>query len=285
MSAGIKPGVNSGLSAAGASEHASPRDCQNDQTPNDPAKIDTAAFQSPVPDAGAQSFHVAIIMDGNGRWARARGLPRIAGHRQGVEAVREIVKACPDLGVTHLTLYAFSTENWRRPPLEVMALMDLFRLYLRREANALVRDGVRVVFIGDPSPLDQDLRAMMAQIEARTAGNSRLTIAIALNYGARSEMVQAARSLAEQVAQGTLAPEDITEARLGAALYTGALPDPDLIIRTSGEQRLSNFLLWQCAYSEFVFAPEAWPDFTPAHFARAIGSFSQRERRYGAVSG
>jgi undecaprenyl diphosphate synthase len=222
-------------------------------------------------------------MDGNGRWASKRGLPRLAGHQRGVEALRGVVEACPDHGVETLTLYAFSTENWRRPGDEVAGLMNLFRRYLRREAAELVEKGVRLRFIGDRARLAPDLQAMMASVESRTAGGARLTVVMAINYGGRAEIAAAARRLATEVASGARAPEDVTEAALAGALTTADLPDPDLVIRTSGEQRLSNFLLWQCAYAEFVFAPELWPDFDRAAFERALGAFGARDRRYGAV--
>ncbi|MEO1293024.1 MAG: isoprenyl transferase [Pseudomonadota bacterium] len=233
--------------------------------------------------AGTKPLHVAIIMDGNGRWANARSLPRLAGHRAGVETVREIVKASPDLGVSHLTLYAFSTENWRRPMTEVIGLMELFRQYLRREAAQLAKDGVKVVFLGDPEPLDRDIRAMMTEIEEATAHNTRLTVAMAVNYGARREIVSAVQSLVSAAAEGEIEADEIDENVVTRALYTGDLPDPDLVIRTSGEKRLSNFLLWQCAYAEFVFVPEMWPEFRRDRFAAALQEFRNRSRRYGAL--
>lgn len=229
--------------------------------------------------------HVAIIMDGNGRWAAQRGLPRISGHQRGAEALRGVVEACPELGVETLTLFAFSTENWRRPRTEVDALMTLLRRYLRREAAELVSKNVRVRFIGDRNGLPPDIVAMMEGLESQTEGCSGLTVVLAINYGGRAEIAEAARALAADVAAGRLAPEAITEGLLGNALSTRGLPDPDLVIRTSGEQRLSNFLLWQCAYSEFVFAPELWPDFDRPAFERALGAFRSRQRRFGAVVG
>lgn len=227
--------------------------------------------------------HVAIIMDGNGRWAKARFMPRLAGHRRGADAVRAVVKACPELGVEVLTLFAFSTENWRRSEEEVSGLMDLFRYFLRREMEPLHRENVRVRFIGDRSVLADDLRGLMAEIEEKTRANSLMTLVVALNYGARAEIAAAVRSLAEQVKSGELSPDQIDEAALDGALDTASLPDPDLVIRTSGEQRLSNFLLWQCAYSEFIFAPEAWPEFNGESLRRAIDAYRHRDRRYGAV--
>ncbi len=229
--------------------------------------------------------HVAIVMDGNGRWAARRGLPRLEGHRRGADALRRVVEACPDLGVETLTLFAFSTENWRRPEDEVRGLMGLLRRYLRRETAELDERKVRVRFIGDRSALDPDIQAMMDAIEARTAAHRRFTLAIAVNYGGRAEIAAAARRLAREVACGARTPESIDEAVLGGALETAELSDPDLVIRTSGEQRISNFLLWQCAYSEFVFAPELWPDFDRAAFERALAAYGARERRFGAVAG
>ncbi len=222
-------------------------------------------------------------MDGNGRWAARRGLPRLSGHKRGVETLRGVVEACPDLGIEVLTLYAFSTENWRRPPDEVAGLMNLFRRYLRREVAELVEKGVRLRFIGDRTRLAPDLQAMMASVERQTEGGARLTVVLAINYGGRAEIASAARRLAEAVRDGACGPEAVTEEAIGRALSTGDLPDPDLVIRTSGEHRLSNFLLWQCAYAEFVFAPELWPDFDRAAFERALGAFGARERRFGSV--
>ncbi len=229
--------------------------------------------------------HVAVIMDGNGRWAARRGLPRLEGHRRGVEALRGVVEGCADHGVRTLTLFAFSTENWRRPADEVEGLMTLFRRYLRREAAELAEKGVRVRFIGDRAPLPDDIRAMMAGVEAQTAHCQKLTVVMAINYGGRAEIAAAARRLAGEVARGERRLEEIDEAALAGCLQTADLPDPDLVIRTSGEQRISNFLLWQCAYAEFVFAGELWPDFDRAALDRALGAYSARERRFGAVAG
>lgn len=229
--------------------------------------------------------HVAIIMDGNGRWAAQRGLSRYAGHQRGVETLRAVVEACPDNGIETLTLFAFSTENWRRPPAEVEGLMMLFRRYLRREAAELVTKNVRVRFIGNRSQLAPDIQAMMAGLEAQTAHCSGLCVVLAVNYGGRADIAEAVRSLAAEVAAGRLDVADLCEERLGAALCTADLPDPDLVIRTSGEQRISNFLLWQSAYAEFVFVPELWPDFTREVFERALGVFRARQRRFGAVVG
>lgn len=229
--------------------------------------------------------HVAIIMDGNGRWAQRRGLPRLAGHRKGAEMVREIVEAAGRMGVSHLTLYAFSTENWRRAAEEVLGLMNLFRMFIRREGAELRRRNVRVRFIGDRDALDRDLAALMDALEAETAPNTGLQLTVALNYGGRGEIVAAAKRLAEEAAAGRLSPEEICEERFSDTLWTHGLPDPDLVIRTSGEMRVSNFLTWQTAYSEFAFVEECWPDFTPEVFERTLGAFGTRERRFGAVPG
>lgn len=245
---------------------------------------ETAASLSNDNGQSQRPRHVAIIMDGNGRWATRRGLPRLAGHRKGAEAVRAVVEACPDLGVEVLTLYAFSTENWKRSTEEVSGLMNLFRRYMRREAAELARRGARVVFLGDREGLDPDIREMMNGLEAQTAANAKLTLAIAINYGGRAEIAAAARRLAARAAAGEIAPEAIDETALGGALDTAGLPDPDLLIRTSGEQRISNFLLWQCAYAEFMFVDELWPDFDGAALARALDAFGARERRFGAVA-
>jgi undecaprenyl diphosphate synthase len=226
--------------------------------------------------------HVAIIMDGNGRWAKARGLPRNLGHRQGVDTVREVVRSCRDLGIEYLTLYAFSSENWKRPESEVAGLMDLLRLFIRRELDDLARNGVCIRMIGDRSRLAPDIVSLIADSEAKTRDNRKLTLTIALSYGSQDEIVDACRQLAERVAAGTLKPQDITADMLAANLQTAGIPDPDLIIRTSGEQRLSNFLLWQSAYSELIFVDKLWPDFSGSDLAAAVEAFQRRERRYGA---
>lgn len=227
--------------------------------------------------------HVAIIMDGNGRWARARGLPRTEGHRRGAESVRRTAQAAVEQGVRYLTLFAFSSENWKRPAGEVEDLMGLLRLYLRREVAELHREGVRIRVIGDRTGLAPDIQRMIDDAEARTRDNVRLTMTVALNYGSRGEIARAARRLAERVKQGEIEPEEVDEAALDAELYTHGLPDPDLLIRTSGEQRVSNFLLWQLAYTEFVFTDVFWPDFSKEDFAGAVRTFQGRERRYGAT--
>lgn len=226
--------------------------------------------------------HIAIIMDGNGRWAKARGLPRNLGHRQGVDTVREVVRSCRALGIEYLTLYAFSSENWKRPESEVAGLMDLLRLFIRRELDDLARNGVCIRMIGDRSRLAPDIVALIAESEAKTRDNRKLTLTIALSYGSQDEIVAACRQLAEQVAAGRLKPQDITADMLSANLQTAGIPDPDLIIRTSGEQRLSNFLLWQSAYSELIFVDKLWPDFSGGDLAAAVEAFQRRERRFGA---
>ena len=231
--------------------------------------------------AGAPT-HVAIIMDGNGRWAQEHGVSRSKGHRKGADAVREAIEGAVDAGVEYLTLYAFSTENWNRPADEVHDLMGLLRMYLKKEVRTLAKEGVRLMVIGRRDSLSADIREMIEQAEQKTEHNTRLTLVIALSYGSREEIVHATQNLALKVKTGELAPEDITESVLDDELYTGSIPDPDLIIRTSGEQRLSNFLMWQAAYSEFLFLPTLWPDFTRQIFADAVEEFKGRDRRYGA---
>lgn len=228
--------------------------------------------------------HVAIIMDGNGRWAERRGQPRTAGHHRGVDRVREIIRAAPELGVEVLTLFAFSTENWKRPNYEVSVLMRLFKRYIIREVDDLDMERVRVQFIGEREGLPDGLQRVMAQMERRTGQNDRLVLQIALNYGSRREILRAARTLAAEAVAGRLAADGIGEDEFSAALDTAGIPDPDLVIRTSGEQRISNFLLWQVAYAEFAFVDECWPDFTPELFARVLDGFGNRERRFGAVA-
>ncbi len=220
--------------------------------------------------------HVAIIMDGNGRWAKARHLPRVAGHRAGVEAVRRVVEAAPDLGIEVLTLYAFSSENWKRPADEVGDLMGLLRHYIRSEIDELHRNGIRLIFIGNYKALKPDLVTLLETSAERTRDNSRMTLAIALNYGGQDEIVRAARACAAE-----LPADQIDAAALEARLDTAGLPAPDLVVRTSGEQRLSNFLLWQAAYAEFVVTDRLWPDFDRAALTETVAEFSQRERRFG----
>ncbi len=236
-------------------------------------------------DMTASPVHVAIIMDGNGRWATRRGLSRLAGHKRGVERVREIVKACPDLGVQYLTLFAFSTENWKRSEAEVSGLMRLFKRYIRKESAKLVEEGVRVRFIGGRERLESDLRALMASLETATAHNDRFHLTVAINYGGRDELARAAQRLAADVASGLIDMDAVNEASLAERLDTADLPEPDLVIRTSGEYRVSNFLLWQTAYSEFVFEEKCWPDYSAEDFASCLARFGQRERRFGAAVG
>ena len=228
--------------------------------------------------------HVAIIMDGNGRWAKARGLPRVAGHRAGVEALRQAVRAAGEFGVSWLTVYAFSSENWSRPKSEVSDMLGLLKLFIRRDLAELHQNGVRVRIIGERAGLQGDIKALLEEAEALTAGNDAMNLVIAFNYGSRDEIARAAQKLAAEAVSGILAPGDITADIVAAALDTRDIPDPDLVIRTSGEMRLSNFLLWQAAYSEFVFLPCYWPDFTREHLADSLRQFAARERRYGGLS-
>ncbi len=227
--------------------------------------------------------HVAIIMDGNGRWAKRRLLPRIAGHRKGIEAAKAVVRAAGDLGIEVLTLYAFSTENWRRPADEVSDLMGLLRRFIMDDLDELAANGVRLRIIGDYQALKPDLVQLIDDAMARTASNTKTTLVIALNYGSQAEIARAARRLAEKVADGTMAVEDITPDTFEGELYTNDVAPPDLVIRTSGEQRLSNFLLWQAAYAELMFVDTLWPDFGKADLAAAIRDFGERERRFGGV--
>jgi len=231
---------------------------------------------------GAAPRHVAIIMDGNGRWARARGMPRVAGHRAGAEAVRRTIHAARAHGVTWLTLYAFSSENWRRPAGEVLDLTGLLRHYLRHEVSELAEGGVRLRIIGDRSRFGDELQAELADAERRTAHNTGFHLVMALSYGARGEIVAAARAAAAAAAAGRLDPAALDEAGFASLLATRGMPDPDLILRTSGERRLSNFLLWQAAYAEFVFLEVLWPDFCEADFAAALAEYARRDRRFGA---
>ncbi|MEZ0498355.1 isoprenyl transferase [Sphingomonas sp. IW22] len=237
----------------------------------------------PAPVAGTRPRHVAIIMDGNGRWAKARRLPRVAGHKQGVEAVRRVTRAARDLGLEVLTLYAFSSENWRRPVEEVRDLMGLLRHFLRAEIATLVADNVRLRVIGDYRALSDDLVALIDDALARTAANTGPTLVIALNYGAQAEIAAAARRLATAARNGAIDPAAIDEASVEAELTTHDLPPLDLMIRTSGEQRLSNFLLWQAAYAELLFVDTLWPDFDAATLAEALDIFSRRQRRFGGL--
>lgn len=226
--------------------------------------------------------HVAVIMDGNGRWAAARGLPRTAGHRRGADAVKRTVKAAGELGISYLTLFGFSSENWKRPVHEIDDLMGLLRRYLRSEADELARNNVRIRVIGDRKSLAKDIVTLIEDVEQRTVANTGLQLTVALSYGSRQELTEAFTRLAREVEAGRLAPDDIDAALIERNLTTAGLPDPDLLVRTSGEQRLSNFLLWQLAYAELVFMDVLWPDFDEHHLAEAVQEFSSRERRYGA---
>jgi len=228
--------------------------------------------------------HVAIIMDGNGRWAEAKGRPRLFGHHAGARRVREVVMACPDLGIKYLTIFAFSTENWKRTQSEVAGLMSLFRRYITRETRALAERDVRVRFIGDRVRLDKKLTDLMDRMEQETAHNDGVHLTIAINYGGRDEVARATRRLAMDVAAGRLDPNDVNEETLPKYLDTHVLPDPDLVIRTSGEARISNFLLWQSAYAEYEFIDTLWPDFTAEELARLCISYGTRDRRFGAAT-
>ena len=229
--------------------------------------------------------HIAIIMDGNGRWAQARGLPRIAGHRRGAEALRRTLIAASELAIPYLTLFGFSSENWKRPFSEVDDLMGLLRHYLRGEIAELHRNGVRLRVIGEIGRLSADLVTLIANAEALTRDNRAINLTVALSYGGRAEIVAAARAIALKVAEGSLSLEAVDEDLIAGHLFTADLPDPDLLIRTSGEQRISNFLLWQCAYAELVFTKTLWPDFGRSDLEEAIADYCGRERRYGASVG
>lgn len=230
------------------------------------------------------TLHVGIIMDGNGRWAKAQGLGRIAGHTQGARRVTDIVRACPDLGISHLTLFAFSTENWQRPVAEVEGLMRIFQQYIQKKMTGLRKHGVRVRFIGMRHRVPQHLRDLMEELETQTQDCRGLNLTIAIDYGSRDEMARAGRAIAERVAAGEILPDDIDENLMDRSLDTRDLPDPDFIIRTSGELRLSNFLLWQSVYSEYSFPEVSWPDFTVEHLSREVADFAGRNRRFGAVT-
>jgi undecaprenyl diphosphate synthase len=236
-------------------------------------------------DALPPPAHVAIIMDGNGRWATARGLRRTAGHKRGAEAVKTAVECAARCGVRYLTLFGFSSENWKRPAAEITDLMGLLQFYLRHEVQYLQEQGVQFRVIGNRRRLAPEIVRLIGQAEAATADNRRLTLIVALSYGGRAEIVEAARRLAERVASGILAPSDIDETMLASQLYTADVPDPDLVIRTSGEKRISNFLLWQAAYSELIFLDTLWPDFSRSDFEFAVEEYHRRERRYGSAGG
>jgi undecaprenyl diphosphate synthase len=250
-----------------------------DPDPALPANLEVAPLLGAVP------RHVAIIMDGNGRWAASRHLPRVAGHRAGAQAVRRTIEAAIRAGVEWLTLFAFSSENWRRPEDEVADLTALLRHYLRTEVAELHRERVRLRTIGDRGRFGPDIVHELERAETLTRDNTRLNLTVALSYGGRSEIVAAARAIAAAAASGRLDPADISESAFGGYLFTAGMPDPDLVIRTSGERRVSNFLLWQSAYAEFLFPEVLWPDFSQAHFDSAIADFLQRERRFGARPG
>ncbi len=235
------------------------------------------------PDQTVGPRHVAIIMDGNGRWAAARGLPRAEGHRRGVEALRRVVRAASDLGIAYLTIFSFSSENWSRPVTEIRDLFGLLRRFIRNDLATLHRDGVRVRVIGEREGLEPDICALLGEAEELTRNNTRMTLVVAFNYGSRREIANAAQRLAREVAEGRRDPATITEDTLGQYLGTSDIPDPDLIVRTSGEQRLSNFLMWQAAYSELVFVPTHWPDFDKAALEAAIAEYGRRERRFGGL--
>jgi undecaprenyl diphosphate synthase len=236
----------------------------------------------PIPDDGVPR-HVAIIMDGNGRWAAARGLPRSEGHSRGVEALRRTVRAAGELGIQVLTIFSFSSENWSRPPTEIRDLMGLLRRFIRHDLADLHRNGIRVRIIGERDGLDSDILRLLEEAEELTKGNDQLTLAVAFNYGARQEIARAARRLADEIVAGRVERAGVTAELLGQYLDAPDLPDPDLLIRTSGEQRLSNFLLWQAAYSELVFVPTYWPDFDRSTLEQAIAEYQRRERRFGGL--
>ena len=233
---------------------------------------------------GVGPRHVAIIMDGNGRWAQARGRPRLFGHHAGAKRVQEVVEACPSLGIKYLTVFAFSTENWKRTQTEVAGLMNLFRRYIAKEMTALATKNVRVRFIGDRLKLDTKLIKLMDNLEVETECNDGTHLTVALNYGGRDEVARATKRLARDVADGHLDPESVDEQTLPRYLDTHVLPDPDLVIRTSGEARISNFLLWQSAYAEYEFIDTLWPDFTAAELGGLCERFGRRERRFGTVN-
>ena len=237
-----------------------------------------------LPPPQALPVHVAIIMDGNGRWAKKRGLPRYAGHVTGAKVFRTIVKHCEKRGIRHLTVYAFSTENWKRPQEEVDAIMNLLREYLKESLADFQKENIRTRFLGDRAPLAEDIRQLMDEAEACTAHKDGMCLNIALNYGGRHELTEAMRAIARKVAAGEIAPDDVTEDVITAHLYTAGQPDPDVIVRPSGEHRLSNYLIWQAAYAEYVFMDDIlWPDFSPADMDAALAEYARRQRRFGGV--
>jgi len=250
--------------------------------PNQPAE---PIIEHPQDRGGGDvPVHIAIIMDGNGRWAKARGLPRTAGHKCGADAVKRVVKAAGGLGISYLTLFGFSSENWQRPESEVLDLLGLLQFYLENDIAEILTNGIRLNVIGDRTRLPTDTVKLIEGAEARTAANTKMILTIALSYGGRQEIIAAARSLAVDCASGTLEPDDVTEEAFASRLFTAGTPDPDLLIRTSGEQRISNFLLWQLAYSELVFTDTLWPDFGHKDLEDSIATYRSRERRYGAVT-
>lgn len=243
-----------------------------------------AASVKPFEGSGLRiPLHLGVIMDGNGRWAKLRGKRRTEGHVEGVKSLRNLVELCINYGVGYLTVFSFSSENWTRPAEEISFIFNLLRRFVASDLQRLIRNNVRVRIIGTRLGLEPSLIRLIDDVEAKTARNTGLTLVVAFNYGSKAEIAAAARHLAGEVAAGRMAPEDITEDAITGALFTSGLPDPDLIIRTSGEQRLSNFLLWQAAYAEFVFVDENWPDFDEASFVRVLETYSMRERRYGGV--
>jgi undecaprenyl diphosphate synthase len=249
--------------------------------------VSATALQQATPATAEPTtpVHVAIIMDGNRRWARARGRPPVFGHRRGADAVRRAVEACGNLGIRYLTLFAFSSENWQRPEVEVNELMGLLRFYLRKEIDSLHKNEIRLRVIGDRTRLDRDILELIDNAERLTSVHQNLQLIIALNYGARDEIVRATQRLAAAALKGDVLPEAIDHRLFAAALDTTGVPDPDLLIRTSGEQRISNFLLWQLAYTELVFLDVHWPDFAEEHLRKAVDEYGRRERRYGASAG
>jgi undecaprenyl diphosphate synthase len=246
-----------------------------------PSQADSA---SPATGAGAVPQHVAIIMDGNGRWAKARGLPRFSGHKKGAEVLRSLLRGCVDIGIRYLTVYAFSSENWNRPAPEVTDLMGLLKYYLNNELEEIDKNNIKLIIIGDRSRLSADIRAQIEAAEARTRDNTALVLCIGLSYGARQEILRALQKMLAENDITQLTAQGLDETRFSAYLDTACLPDPDLLIRTGGEQRLSNFLLWQSAYAELYFTPTLWPDFSVDHLRKAVADYGQRERRYGTIS-
>ncbi|MEO5807190.1 isoprenyl transferase [Devosia sp.] len=246
--------------------------------------MDPAVTAANAPGAALRiPVHLGVIMDGNGRWAKARGKLRTEGHIEGVKALRNVVELCINYGIANLTVFSFSSENWTRPKDEIAFIFNLLRRFVASDLQRLIRNNVKVRIIGSRTGLEASLIRLIDDVEAKTAANTGLTLIVAFNYGAKAEITDATRQIARAVAAGTLSPDDITEATIERELYTAGLPDPDLIIRTSGEQRISNFLLWQAAYAEFVFVDENWPDFDEASFVRVLQTYTRRDRRFGGV--